>query len=78
MPQERRGQILRLLLGACRTCRASGKIGGLRRGQNTAHPKVKAKLKNILDQTIETERESIVTFEEDPGPAFALSVKWEY
>ena len=39
---------------------------------------VKAKLKNILDQTIEIQRESIVTFEEDPGPAFAVSVKWEY
>ncbi len=39
---------------------------------------VKAKLKNILDQTIEIQRESIITFEEDPGPAFALSVKWHY
>ena len=39
---------------------------------------VKAKLKNILDQTIEIQRESIITFAEDPGPAFALSVKWEY
>ena len=39
---------------------------------------VKAKLRNILDQTIEIQRESIVTFEEDPGPAIALSVKWEY
>ena len=39
---------------------------------------VKAKLTNILDQTIEIRRESIITFEEDPGPAFALSVKWQY
>lgn len=39
---------------------------------------VKAKLTNILDQTIEIQRESIITFEEDPGPAFALSVKWQY
>ena len=39
---------------------------------------VKAKFKNILDQTIEIQRESIVTFEEDPGPAFAVSLKWEY
>ena len=39
---------------------------------------VKAKLKNILDQTVEIQRESIVTFEENPGPAFALSLKWEY
>ena len=39
---------------------------------------VKARLKNILDQTIEIRRESVVTFEEDPGPAFAVSLKWEY
>ena len=39
---------------------------------------VKAKLKNILDQSIEIQRESIITFEESPGSAFALSLKWEY
>ena len=39
---------------------------------------VKAKLKNILDQTIEIQRESIVTFEDKPGPAFAVSLKWEH
>ena len=39
---------------------------------------VKAKLKNILDQSIEIRRESIITFEESPGSGFALSLKWEY
>lgn len=39
---------------------------------------VKAKLRNILDQAVEIEREGVVTFSERPGMVAALSFKWEY
>ena len=44
----------------------------------TEYITVKAKLRNMLDQTIEIEREGIVTFSERPGSAASLSFKWEY
>jgi TonB-dependent receptor len=37
---------------------------------------VKAKVQNILGDTIEIEREGVVTFEEDPGSTFAISFQW--
>ena len=39
---------------------------------------VKAKLRNILDQAVEIQREGVVTFSERPGMSAALSFKWEY
>ena len=39
---------------------------------------VKAKLRNILDGTVEIEREGIVVFSERPGSSASLSFKWEY
>lgn len=38
----------------------------------------KAKLRNLLDQAVEIEREGVVTFSERPGMVAALSFKWEY
>ena len=39
---------------------------------------VKAKLRNLLDQAVEIEREGVVVFRERPGMAAALSFKWAY
>ena len=39
---------------------------------------VKAKLRNLLDQAVEIEREGVVVFSERPGMAAALSFKWAY
>ncbi|MEM7763034.1 MAG: TonB-dependent receptor [Pseudomonadota bacterium] len=39
---------------------------------------VKAKLQNILGETIQIEREGIVTFEQDPGSTFGISAQWTY
>ena len=44
----------------------------------TATITVKAKLRNILDQAVEIEREGIVTFSERPGATASVSFKWEY
>ena len=44
----------------------------------TATITVKAKLRNILDQAVEIEREGIVTFSERPGTTASVSFKWEY
>jgi outer membrane receptor protein involved in Fe transport len=37
---------------------------------------LKLKLQNLLDETIEIEREGVVSFEEKPGTNFALSFNW--
>ncbi len=37
---------------------------------------VKAKLQNVLQETIEIEREGVTTFEEDPGSTFGISFQW--
>ena len=39
---------------------------------------VKAKLRNILDGTVEIEREGIVVFSERPGSSASISFKWAY
>ena len=39
---------------------------------------VKAKLRNILDQAVEIQREGVVTFSERPGSTASISFKWEY
>ena len=39
---------------------------------------VKAKLRNILDGTVEIEREGVVVFSERPGSSASISFKWEY
>lgn len=39
---------------------------------------VKTKLQNILGETIQIEREGVVTFEQDPGSTFAISAQWTY
>jgi hypothetical protein len=38
---------------------------------------VKAKLRNILNGTIEIEREDVVVFSERPGTSASVSLKWE-
>lgn len=38
----------------------------------------KAKLQNILDESIEIQRGEVVTFEEAPGSNYALSVQWDF
>ena len=39
---------------------------------------VKAKLRNILDQSVQIEREGVVVFTERPGSTASVSFKWEY
>lgn len=39
---------------------------------------VKAKFRNILNGTIEIEREGVVVFSERPGSSASISFKWEY
>ena len=39
---------------------------------------VKAKLRNILNQSIEIQREGVTVFREKPGTAASITVKWEY
>ena len=39
---------------------------------------VKAKAQNILGEETQIEREGVVTFVQDPGSAFSLSVQWTY
>ena len=39
---------------------------------------VKGKLRNILDQSVEIEREGVVVFTERPGAAASVSFKWDY
>ena len=39
---------------------------------------VKGKLRNILDGTVEIEREGIVVFSERPGSSASVSFKWEF
>jgi outer membrane receptor protein involved in Fe transport len=39
---------------------------------------LKAKIQNILNESVEIEREGITTFEEDIGRTFALSVSWDF
>ena len=39
---------------------------------------VKAKLRNILDGTVEIEREGIVVFSERPGSSASISFRWAY
>lgn len=39
---------------------------------------VKAKIRNLLNQAVEIEREGIVTFSERPGTTASVSFKWEY
>ena len=39
---------------------------------------VKAKLRNILNQSIEIEREGVTVYQEKPGAAASITVKWEY
>ena len=39
---------------------------------------VKAKLQNILDETIEIQRAGVVTFEEKPGAQISASVQWAF
>jgi len=39
---------------------------------------VKAKLRNILDQSVEIEREGVVVFTERPGATASVSFKWDY
>jgi len=39
---------------------------------------VKAKRRNIVDGTVEIEREGIVVFSERPGSSASLSFKWAY
>ena len=39
---------------------------------------VKAKLRNILDQSVRIEREGVVVFTERPGSTASVSFKWEY
>ena len=39
---------------------------------------MKAKLRNILNGTIEIEREGVVVFSERPGSSASISFKWEY
>jgi outer membrane receptor protein involved in Fe transport len=36
----------------------------------------KAKAQNILGEKIEIERQGVLTFEEDPGTTYVLSVQW--
>lgn len=42
----------------------------------TSRITVKAKAQNILGETIEIERDGVITFEEDPGTVFSLSMSW--
>ena len=44
----------------------------------TEYITIKAKLRNILDGTVEIEREGIVVFSERPGSSASLSFKWEF
>ena len=37
---------------------------------------LKAKFQNLLDETVEIERDGVGTFEEKPGRTFAVSFKW--
>ena len=37
---------------------------------------LQAKLRNLLDETIEIEREGVTTFEEKPGMGVAVSFEW--
>lgn len=39
---------------------------------------VKAKVQNILQETIEIKREDVVTFLQDPGSTYALSFQWAF
>ncbi|MFK8051463.1 MAG: TonB-dependent receptor [Woeseiaceae bacterium] len=39
---------------------------------------LKAKVQNLLGETIQIEREGIVTFEQDPGSNFSISAQWSY
>ena len=39
---------------------------------------VKAKLRNVLDQSVQIEREGVVVFTERPGSTASVSFKWEY
>ena len=36
----------------------------------------KAKAQNILGETVQIERAGVITFEEDPGTVFSISVSW--
>ncbi len=38
----------------------------------------KAKVQNILDETIEIERSGVITYERNPGIGFAMSVQWGF
>jgi hypothetical protein len=44
----------------------------------TAEVTIKAKLQNLLDESIEIERQDIIVFEEKPGTAFALSAQYKF
>jgi len=40
--------------------------------------KLKAKVQNLMDETISIEREGVMTFAEEPGSTFALSLEWVF
>lgn len=40
--------------------------------------KVRAKIQNLLGESVEIERQGVTTFEEEVGRTFALSVSWDY
>ena len=42
----------------------------------TSRVTVKAKAQNILGENIEIERDGVITFAEDPGTVFSLSMSW--
>ncbi len=44
----------------------------------SAKVKVKAKLQNILNDSVEIERDGVTTFEEEVGRTFAVSVSWDF
>jgi hypothetical protein len=37
---------------------------------------IKAKAQNLLGETVRIERAGVVTFEEDPGTLFSVSMSW--
>jgi hypothetical protein len=42
----------------------------------TSRVTLKAKVQNLLGETIRIERSGVITFEEDPGTVFSLSMSW--
>ncbi|WP_438628042.1 TonB-dependent receptor domain-containing protein [Microbulbifer sp.] len=44
----------------------------------TSEMTIKAKLQNLLDESIEIERSDVIVFEEKPGSSFALSAQYKF